>query len=131
VPNIKFSLGNAIWSPVLGTKHGCGAWFSQLNVRFRTALVPTPNITDAAAPTSQAMKLTFQYFERNQKLMARHIKVFGGCDVEVTLRDDGFSFEWCPPQGGEPSFSYDPNDPKYPFKSKDANPRKLWLQANE
>jgi hypothetical protein len=86
--------------------------------------------TDAATPTDRASKHTWQYFEQDQKLMARQVAVFGGCDVDVTLRHDGFSFRWCPPLEGEPSLNYDPNDPKYPFKDA-TNPRKLWLQANE
>jgi hypothetical protein len=85
--------------------------------------------TDAAAPSGQAQKLTFEYFERDAKLMGRWILEFGGCEFELSLRNDGFSFPWCPPYKGEPSLSYDAADPQYPFKSR--NPRKLWLKANE
>jgi hypothetical protein len=86
--------------------------------------------TDAAAPGDRAQKLVWEYFERDGKLMARQLGLaFGGCDTEVFLRGDGFSFAWCPPYNGEPSLDFDATDPKYPFKSR--NPRELWLQSND
>ena len=86
--------------------------------------------TDAATPSDRfTTKQTWQFFEQDKKLMARTVVAFGGCATEVSLRDDGFSFRWCPPLQGEPSFTYDPNDPKYPFKSYGS--LKRWLSANE
>jgi hypothetical protein len=85
--------------------------------------------TDSSTPTDKVTKMTFAYFERDGKLMGRHVVAFGGCSFEVSLRSDGFSFPWCPPLGGEPSLTYDPADSKYPFKNRE--PRKMWLQAND
>jgi hypothetical protein len=85
--------------------------------------------TDSLTPPANATKMTFAYFERDGKLMSRHVVEFGGCELEVALRNDGFSFRWCPPLEGAPSLSYDPGDPQYPFKNRE--PRKMWLKANE
>ena len=86
--------------------------------------------TEAIAPSDRASKLTFEFFERDHRLMGRQVGLaFGGCDVEVILRRDGFDLPWCPPYQGERKIHYDPGDQKYPFKSRD--PRKIWLQANE
>jgi hypothetical protein len=85
--------------------------------------------TDSSTPTDKVTKMTFAYFERDGKLMGRHVVAFGGCSFEVSLRSDGFSFPWCPPLGGEPSLTYDPGDSKYRFKNRE--PRKMWLQAND
>jgi hypothetical protein len=86
--------------------------------------------TDASTPGDRAHKMRFRYFEKDNKLMGRNVGLeFGGCDFPVHLRDDGFSFPWCPPFEGEPSLDYDPSDAQYPFKSR--QPRKLWLQPNE
>ena len=87
-------------------------------------------LTASSTPTDKVTKMTFAYFERDGKLMGRHVVAFGGCDFEVALRSDGFSFPWCPPLGGEPSLTYDPGDSRYPFKN-DREPRKIWLQAND
>jgi hypothetical protein len=57
--------------------------------------------------------MTFAYFVRDGKLMSRHVVEFGGCELEVSLRGDGFSFQWCPPLGGAPSLTYDPRDSQY------------------
>ena len=85
--------------------------------------------TDSLVPTDRAQKLTFEYFEREGKLMGRWVLEFGGCDFEVTVHVDGFSHTWCPPYQGGPTLTFDPKDPKHPFKSR--NPRKLWLVPNE
>lgn len=85
--------------------------------------------TDSLTPRANATKMKFTYFERDGKLIGRHVVEFGGCDFEVSLRSDGFSFRWCPPLGGEPSLTYDPDDLRYPFKNSE--PRKIWLEAND
>jgi hypothetical protein len=85
--------------------------------------------TDSPTPTDNVTRMTFAYFEREGKLMGRHVVEFGGCEFEVALRSDGFSFPWCPPLGGEPSLTYDPDDSQYPFKNRE--PRKIWLEAND
>jgi hypothetical protein len=89
--------------------------------------------TDAPLPSERAQRFGWEYFERDGKVWGRRVPrlAFGDCDSEVTVRPDGFSFRWCDPQlgGGQPSLSYDANDPKYSFKSRE--PRKLWLQAND
>ena len=88
--------------------------------------------TDQTVPSERANKFVWQYFERDEKLfMRRRGLAFGGCDSEVSVRPDGFSFRWCDPQlsGAGPSLQYDPNDPKYPFKSSE--PRKVWLTADD
>ena len=81
--------------------------------------------TDAAVPSDKAQKLKFEYYLRDARLMGRWIVETGGCEFEIALRDDGFSFPWCPPYNGQPSLDFDAADLKYPFKSR--NPRKLWL----
>jgi hypothetical protein len=86
--------------------------------------------TDSPTPPGNATKMTFAYFERGGKLMSRHVVEFGGCELEVSLRSDGFSFQWCPPLGGSPSLTYDPRDSQFPFKN-DREPRKIWLKAND
>jgi hypothetical protein len=86
--------------------------------------------TDAPTPPGGATKMTFAFFERNGKLMSRHVVEFGGCELEASLRSDGFSFQWCPPLGGSPSLTYDPRDSQYPFKTR-GEPRKIWLKAND
>src|SRR4028119_1075919 len=54
--------------------------------------------TDAAMPGDKAQKMNWEYFQRDQKLVGRRVGlVQGGCDYEVSLRSDGFSFRWCPP----------------------------------
>ena len=85
--------------------------------------------TDSPTPTDRAQKLKFEYFERDEKLKGRWLLEFGGCEFEVALRGDGFSHSWCPPYQGGPSLDFDPSDSQYPFKS--ANPRKLWLKADD
>jgi hypothetical protein len=89
--------------------------------------------TDAPTPSDRAQKFVWQYFERDGRLLGRRVPplAIGDCLSEITVRGDGFSFRWCDPQlsGVEPSLSYDPNDPQYPFKNRE--PRKLWLQAND
>ncbi len=82
-------------------------------------------ITDAPLPGEQAHRLTYEFFEREQKLMGRLVFEYGGCEFEVPLRADGISLRYCAVQG-EPSLTFDPNDSKYPFKERN-NPRKLWL----
>jgi hypothetical protein len=86
--------------------------------------------TDAPTPPASATKMTFAFFERDGKLMSRHVVEFGGCELEASLRSDGFSFQWCPPLGGSPSLTYDPRDTQYPFKNS-REPRKIWLKAND
>jgi hypothetical protein len=86
--------------------------------------------SEALKPPANATKMTFGYFERDGKLMSRHIVEFGGCELEVALRKDGFSFQWCPPLLGAPSLTYDPGDPEYPFKTL-SEPRKIWLKPND
>ena len=87
--------------------------------------------TDAAMPSERAQKMTWEYFQRDQKVMGRRVDLaFGGCDRELSLRSDGFSFRWCPPlDASGPSLVYDPSDPQYPFRSH--SPQKIWLKANE
>ena len=82
-------------------------------------------ITDAPLPGTKAHRLTYEFFERDHKLMGRLVFEHGGCEFEVPLRADGISLRYCVVQG-EPSLNFDPNDPKYPFKERN-NPRKLWL----
>lgn len=84
--------------------------------------------TDALQPSDRAQKLNFEFYERDGRLKGRWIVEFGGCEFDVALRADGFSFPWCPPYGGEPSLDYDAADARYPFKSR-SNPRKLWMTA--
>jgi hypothetical protein len=86
--------------------------------------------TEAPAPPANATKMTFAFVERDGKLMSRHVVEFGGCELEVGLRGDGFSFQWCPPLAGMPSLIYDPSDREYPFKTR-GEPRKIWLKAND
>lgn len=83
------------------------------------------DITDAPLPSERAHKITWEFFERDQKLMARLVVEFGGCEFEVPLRPDGISMRWCILEG-EPSLTFDSSDAKYPLKDHD-NPRKLWL----
>jgi hypothetical protein len=87
--------------------------------------------TDAAMPSDRAQKMIWEYFQRDQKVMGRRVGLaFGGCDLELSLRSDGFSFRWCPPlDASGPSLVYDPSDPQYPFKGH--GPQKIWLKANE
>ena len=82
-------------------------------------------ITDAPLPGERSHRLTYEFFEREQKLMGRLVFEFGGCEFEVPVRADGISLRYCA-VAGEPSLIFDPNDPKYPFKERN-NPRKLWL----
>jgi hypothetical protein len=87
--------------------------------------------TDRSLPSEQANKFVWEYFERDGRLFTRRRGLaFGGCDSEVTVRQDGFSFRWCDPQlsGSGPSLQFDPNDAKHPFKSLE--PRKVWLQPD-
>jgi len=83
------------------------------------------DITDAPLPSERAHKLTWEFFDRDQKLMARLVVEFGSCEFEVPMRPDGISMRWCLLEG-EPSLTFDPSDAKYPLKDRD-NPRKLWL----
>jgi hypothetical protein len=89
--------------------------------------------TDALLPSDRANKFVWRYIEEDGKVVGRRVPplAFGDCDSQVTVRADGFSFRWCDPQlaGGEPSLSYDENDSRFPFKSRES--RKLWLQAND
>jgi hypothetical protein len=85
-------------------------------------------LTDAQLPGERATKLKYEFFERDQKLMARMIVEYGGCEFAVPLRADGITLQYCSLQG-EPSLTYDPNDTEYPFKERN-NPRKLWLTPN-
>lgn len=82
-------------------------------------------LTEAQLPGERAHRLTYEFFEREQKLMARLVFEYGGCEFEVPLRADGITLRYCAVQG-EPSLAFDPDDQKYPFKQRD-NPRKLWL----
>lgn len=86
---------------------------------------------DAAMPGDRAQKMIWEYSRRDQKVIARRVDLaFGACDIELSLRSDGFSFRWCPPlDASGPSLVYDPTDPQYPFKS--LGPQKIWLKANE
>jgi hypothetical protein len=83
------------------------------------------DITKSPLPSERAHKITWEFFERDQKLMARLVVEFGGCEFEVPLRPDGINMRWCILQG-ETSPKFDPSDAKYPLKDSD-NPRKLWL----
>ncbi len=83
------------------------------------------DVTDAPLPTERAHKLTWEFFDRDQKLIARLVVELGGCEFEVPLRPDGISMRWCV-IGGEPSLTFDPGDVKYPLKDRDS-PRKMWL----
>jgi hypothetical protein len=85
-------------------------------------------LTDAQHPSERATKLKYEFFERDQKLMARMIVEYGGCEFEVPLRANGIELRYCS-LPGEPSLTFDPNDPEYPFKERN-NPRKLWLRRN-
>ena len=88
--------------------------------------------TNALAPSDRAQKFVWRYFERDGKVWGRRIPplAVGDCLSEITIRNDGFSFRWCDPQlSAQPSLTYDPGDPKYPFKNQE--PRKLWLQSND
>jgi hypothetical protein len=83
------------------------------------------DITNAPLPTDQSHKMTWEFFERDKKLMARLVVEFGGCEFEVPLRSDGISMRWCL-LAGEPSLTFDSSDAKYPLKDR-LSPRKLWL----
>jgi hypothetical protein len=85
-------------------------------------------LTDAQRPSERATKLKYEFFERDQKLMARMVVEYGACEFEVPLRPDGIELRYCS-LPGEPSLTFDPNDPDYPFKERN-NPRKLWLTGN-
>ena len=88
--------------------------------------------TDSPVPSDRANRFSWEYFERDGKVMGRRVGMaFGGCEIELKVRSDGFSFQWCDPQlsGAEPSLRYDPNDPSYPFKNSE--PRKFWLKVKE
>jgi hypothetical protein len=82
-------------------------------------------LTDTPFPSERAHKLTYEFFERDQKLIGHLVFEYGGCDFEVKLRPDGIALRYCVLEG-EPSLTFDPNDAKYPFKER-SNPRKLWL----
>ena len=82
-------------------------------------------ITEAPLPGERAHKLNWEFFDRDQKLMARLLVEFGGCEFEVPVRADGISMRWCILEG-EPSLAFDLSDTKYPLKDRD-NSRKLWL----
>jgi hypothetical protein len=82
-------------------------------------------ITEAPLPGTSAHRLTYEFFEREEKLMARLVFEYGGCEFEVPLRPDGISLRYCVLQG-EPSLTFDASDARYPFKER-GNPRKLWL----
>ena len=85
-------------------------------------------VTDARQPSERATRLKYEFFERDQKLMARMVVEFGGCEFEVPLRADGIELRYCGMQG-EPSLTFDPDDASYPLKERN-NPRKLWLAPN-
>jgi hypothetical protein len=88
--------------------------------------------TDSPTPSDRANRFSWEYFERDGKLMGRRVGMaFGSCEIELSVRSDGFSFRWCDPQlgGAEPMLSYDASDPKFPFKNRE--PRKFWLKAND
>lgn len=89
--------------------------------------------TDALTPSDRAQKFVWQYFELDGRVWGRRIPPLaaGDCLSEITIRTDGFSCRWCDPQlsGVQPSLTYDPGDPEYPFKNQE--PRKLWLQLND
>jgi hypothetical protein len=87
--------------------------------------------TDAAMPSDRAQMMIWEYFPRDHKVVGRRVGLaFGGCDHELSLRGDGFSFRWCPPlDASGPSLVYDPSDTQYPFKSR--TPQKIWLKPNE
>ncbi len=82
-------------------------------------------ITDAQLPGERAHKLNYEFFEQDQKLMARLIFEYGGCSFPVGLQSDSISLRYCILEG-EPSLTFDPADAEYPFKQRN-NPRKLWL----
>ena len=82
-------------------------------------------ITEAQLPGASAHRLTYEFFEREEKLMARLVFEYGGCEFEVPLRPDGISLRYCILQG-DPTLTFDASDAKYPFKER-GNPRKLWL----
>ena len=49
--------------------------------------------TDRSTPSDQANKFVWKYFERDGKLFTRRRGLaFGGCDSELLIRADGFSF---------------------------------------
>ncbi|RPI41792.1 MAG: hypothetical protein EHM67_07710 [Hyphomicrobiaceae bacterium] len=52
-------------------------------------------LTDAERPGERATKLKYDFFERDQKLMARMIVEYGGCEFEVPLRADGIELRYC------------------------------------
>ena len=85
--------------------------------------------TDEPRPGDRAQKLRFEYVERDGKLMGRWLLEFGGCEFEISLSSDRFSFPWCPPYRGEPVLTYDRADAEFPFKNWD--PRKLWLKPDK
>jgi hypothetical protein len=117
-----------------GYSPDCAA--SESNIR---TLLTTPKswtmyleFSNAHAPSDRAQKFVWLYFERDGKVWGRRIPplAVGDCLSAITIRSDGFSFRWCDPQlSAQPSLTYDPGDPKYPFKNQE--PRKLWLQAND
>ena len=127
--------------PLLGILLSPGAYAADTATESKIRiLLKTPKswtmyleFTDAPTPSDRAQKFVWQYFERDGRLLGRRIPplAIGDCLSEITVRADGFSFRWCDPQlsGVEPSLSYDPNDPKYPFRNRE--PRKLWLQADD
>jgi len=86
-------------------------------------------LTDNSLPGARAHGLKYEFTERDNKLVARLVVEFGGCDFEVPIRPNGISMRWCLMQG-EPLLTFDPSDAKFPFKDV-VNPRKLWMTPSD
>jgi hypothetical protein len=89
---------------------------------------------DATTPSNTATTWKWEFFEQDGTLKGRQLGLaFGSCELEITLRDDGFSFRWCPAfrHNNEPLLTYDPEDLQYPFKKVGNSPNKLWFHPDE
>lgn len=92
------------------------------------------DITDATTPSDKATKWNWEFFEQDGNFRGRQLGLaFGSCEFEIALRDDGFSFRWCPAfrHNNEPSLTYDPEDLLYPFKKVGESPTKLWFHPDQ
>jgi hypothetical protein len=58
------------------------------------------DITDAPLPSERAHKLTWEFVERDQKLMARLVVEFGGCEFEVPFATRRDQYAVVRPRGG-------------------------------
>lgn len=76
-------------------------------------------VTAQLVPSARAGKGSMEFFQRDGKLFGRTTHMlFGNCEFEVGLRNDGFTWEIC---GGyqfpRSSINFDSADLKFPFRT--------------